>query len=1391
MASSSLSDPDLLLSSTADDRDGVALLSAYVPSLALADLAFGREREAQAMRAGLILADLQHSTRLVADLTHQGPQGLDTLQRALRAWSEGCVRVIQAAGGVVYQFAGDSILACFPQALDEPDDALARRLAMAAQRLAAFAETTRVVETPSGPLELRCKLGVSMGELHRLIVGVADLWLHPLLVGEPVAAAVRAEKRASGGEIVVDIAVARHLPPELVQRRLDDVAFLTLAPPAPAPSTRRETPAHAGLAPRLLHPFLARRLTHERDELIAELRGVTCVFFRFELEGAPGPLTERLPELRAVYELAQRESLRFGGFLAQTDFTDKGNVLFVVFGAPSAVEHQELMATRFAWAMVQGAESLPGVRDLRVGVSTGPAYCGIIGGGGRRGYTTLGEVAHVAARLMTLSEGGVLVDAATARTISQDFAVGEPTARSLKGIDHPVLTVPVLSALSGERARVVPELVGRQGARSLLRRALGAALSGGGAATLLVGEAGVGKSSLSEALAAEARGRGVHVVEGACYTYEQRTPFFPWRELMLRLLELPPTLPIDERISRLEAEVRQVAPDDPGAGSLLIELMGWESEAPRARALDARGRRQRLSALVVQLIAGRAARGPLLLWLEDVHWADRASLELVEHVAARLDALPVAMLITARPGEADERLSGASGVRRCELGQLAEDEARALTRKLLALPEPRVALETRILSRAQGNPFFIQSIVFGLRETYGDSLADIPERADDIALPHSVQEVLLSRLDRLGEAERALLKGGSVIGRVFAVDAVRVIWRESLDGDVVDEALRRLNAAALVSIESRAPLFAAFQHVLIRDVCYNTLLPGVRQAMHRRFVLYLEEALGQGARGASALLAYHSVEGDDPERGLRYTLMAARDARDQYANDDAISHYRRALTLVDEAERSAAERAATRHTVGVELAEVLVSAGKYDEAVALLLAGQAAAQSDQARAEIQEGLGRAYQERGDSHLAIDALEASLGLYGRRAPRSLLSLVPLTLLLALTFFLGRDPEGGASASRGPSRKQLTTLVSLIRIYYFLDIAKLVWATFAALNLGRKAALLPELSQAYTYYGTVLSGAGLLKGAERACAHGLDLARRGHDAVAEGIALSRLGTRHTFANQLDEAIALHREARKVFNRVGEQWETQTGLMLQATSHYLKGEFARALPIFDEMGELARSLHAIRHQAWRLSWSPMCRYLLGITAAKEALEELEEAHRLSESLADLANQCAALNHQANIVVLEQDAEGAAKAAIRAFRCVWRYHVLVPFLQIGLIDAGEAALYALSHGAKGVAGWRLRAVVILCGLKAMALGQVYPYLRGPALRLRARWVQWRVSPEAAASAYDRALEALRAQPNTYELAVTLQAAAEASTGARREALEAELAQVRSGLGLSARRAA
>lgn len=1356
--------------------EGLHLLS-YVPRLALYDLAEGRLNPPPRMRAGLVIADLEHSTRFVVALSSAGPEGIDAMQALLRAWAEALIRALHAAGGEVYQFAGDSILACFAQSEGEDDAALAARVAEAARAMQRGALALRQVSVGGVTVELRCKLGAALGDVNRLILGREDLWMHPLLVGEALTAAVRAEKRGRGGEVLVHDSLARHLPAEqLGDVREDCRVLLKLEGPPPErtlPPLDLDDHSLAPLAGRLLHPFLLKRLGQHAEAFFAELRDVTCVFIRFEL-GA-GPL-EQLGPLRAFYERVQTESLRFGGMLSQTDFTDKGNVLFVVFGAPLATERQALMATRFAWALVQSLQDNPPIQGLSVGIATGPAYCGNLGGAGRTGYTTLGEVAHIAARLMALGGVGVRLDGNSARAAQRDFRLAGMGEETLKGLDRRVAVHALEGPLHGARDATQAVLVGREAELQAAQEALVQARGGRGRPLMLVGEAGIGKSTLSLHIVQEARTQGFDLAVGASFSFEGFTPYFPWRMLLAELLGDQPTLSVEERQNLLRDALAAVGT----APRLVPGLLGLsEHPDPEVAGLDARAWRQLLADEVVGLLAARAAEGPLLLFFEDVHWADQASLDLLDGVCWRLGELPVLVLLTARPSPTAERLGSLTGLRRIDLNQLPPQAALALLRAHVRFNPPRPDLEARILERGQGNPLFIESTVKGLLHDYamapGSQDVRIPDELSAVMLPDSVQELVLARVDRLDEDDRALLKAASVIGRVFSLSDLQPLLPARLSPEGALAAMERLQSLGLALMESLHPPTGAFKHAVIRDVVYHTLLIGARRGLHLALAQHLERQAGAETRDIAPLLAYHFLHGDDTATGLRYTLQAARNARRQAAYSDASHHYLRAEDTLGErdptdgalAEGSGApgsdpgaaqeERATRLHEVRVEHAEVLAASGRYGEAVELLSRSMDAATTDTRRAEVYEGLGRVYTELGESERAIEALESSLQLYGRAAPSNLLTLGLSTLVSVLAFFLGRDPGPGQVRARHRDLKQLTTLVSLIRIYYFLNIAKLVWSTFTALRLGRRVGADAELSQAYTYYGTVLSGGGLLNPARQACEHGLQLARRGGSALAEGIALSRLGTQATFANALDRAIDLHRQANGVLRRIGEVWELQTGLMLWATSHFLRGEVSRALPLFDEMGDLSLELNARRHHAWRLSWAPYCRFLLGQTPGERVLVELEEAHTISASLYDLANQCAALNHQANVAVRMADPERAAQAALRAFRCVWGYHVLVPFLQIGLVDSAEAALYALEQGARSVPAWRLRWIVRLGVLKARALGVIYPALDGPARRMGACWVAWRLGPKAAAPRFERALERLAQGPNRLDYGIAL----------------------------------
>jgi hypothetical protein len=241
-----------------------------------------------------------------------------------------------------------------------------------------------------------------------------------------------------------------------------------------------------------------------------------------------------------------------------------------------------------------------------------------------------------------------------------------------------------------------------------------------------------------------------------------------------------------------------------------------------------------------------------------------------------------------------------------------------------------------------------------------------------------------------------------------------------------------------------------------------------------------------------------------------------------------------------------------------------------------------------------------------------------------------------------------------------------------------------------------------------------------------------------------------------------------------------------MILATSHFLAGRFEQAQQSFREMGQLGLELNALMHQGWAHAWVPMCRYLRGEEDAEQTCIQLEKGLEISLQVNDLANQCAALNHLANVLVREHRPEEAAQVSVRAFDTVWRYQVLVPFLQIGLVDAAEAALFALEQGATSVPRAKLLRIVRLGTLKAWALARIYRYMRGPALRIRARARRLHKGPAAAEPLFLRAISLLEQSPNRWELGVACFDAAVALPH-RREPLLARAREIFTAIGAQA----
>ncbi|MBN9684607.1 MULTISPECIES: AAA family ATPase [unclassified Corallococcus] len=1358
----------------------VAMLAPYMPAAILARLG-SQDADAlprtEGVRGAILLLDIAGFTPIVVGLSGAGPRGIDALQRLLTNYYTEMIDVVRDHGGDIYQFAGDSILACFEAAPGEADADVVQRAAVCAlhvqRRLARFAR----LELLGQRFGVSSRIGIGFGEATRIVMGATGLWMHPALVGEPLAQAVGAEKQATVSEVVLSSRAWAALPESARKGEPREGGNHRLALDAPVESVKRPLPAPTGGAELvgrcalLLHPVLFTKITTAHQEFAGDFRDVTCFFVRFthaQSDTDPDAFTH---DLNAYYEYVQRESAHHGGVLLMTDFTDKGNVLYVLFGAPTAQQNKEVLACRLACKLLKAREQFPFLDELQIGIATGHAYCGDMGSPTRKGYSALGEVVNMAARLMTHGgrQDGVHLCANTqARSQQGGFATEFVEDAKLKGVSR---SVPVYRLLGETRRGLFikgrGDIIGRSRELNVLHEALNASFAGQGRVSVVSGEAGIGKSRLGARVLEDAEEGGARSLYGVCYSYEAFTPFFPWKEVLLQAFGLHDSDDTEAQLGRLRQGLDGLEDVGPEWIPVVAGILGIALEETSATSgMDARRKQQKVFQIVFLLLEKLSRAQPLLLFFEDLHWADYISLDLLQYLAVRVGSHRIMVLATMRPGDQLRGLRDLPEFLPVDLSSLDDEDTRALLRVHLRLTPPDVALEDRLLAKVQGNPFFIESIVEGLAEQGylgpvepGSQRMELKRGLQDLLLPDSIQDVVLSRIDLLSETEKLVVKVASVIGRIFTLDAVAALV-PTLGHTVLREAMDTLQRLGLILLETEEPYTCLFKHIVIRDVAYNTLLVSAREDLHRRLARYLEARANDNLAASAGLLAFHFLAGNVEDKGLEYTLMAARSARAQYANDDALYHYNRGLELLGTVVPVDPEVTLLQtRRVMQELAETLLQAGHYTNAILMFEQCLVDEEEPPRQAQLHLGLGRAHQEKGESALATQHLEKSLVLRGRSLPgnlatlglRTLANLLLRGLASLLPFILRPLP----AAKLGNYLQQLSTLNSLIRIYYFADITKLTWATLVSTNMAERSRSDYAMSLARGYYGTLLFGAGLLGRARYHCEKALEYARRSKDPVAEGLALSRLGIQAFFANELERARAFQEEAVSTLRQVGERWERQTSLMMQATGEFLHSRFRPAVALYEQMGTIGVELNALMHQGWAHSWAPMCRYLMGEGDVGELCAELEQGLRISEEVADLANQCASLNHLANVTVREHQVEEAALVAVRCFKSIWSYQVLVPFLQVGLVDAAEAALFALEEGATVVPRKKLLKIVRLSCIKARVIARLYPYLKGPALRVTARSLALRKGPKAAEPVFLEAISVLEKSPNRWETGV------------------------------------
>ncbi|MCP4360311.1 MAG: AAA family ATPase [Chloroflexi bacterium] len=903
-------------------------LSAYMPltlvNRVLADgLPLPGEPRLQA--AAALFSDISGFTGMSEELASDGPRGAEELNRVLLTTFTAMIDVIHALGGSVSHFYGDAMSVYFP---DEDGRAAQRALACAQlmQRLMLTSFDRVVTNRPSDKdpfFQLTIKIGVGYGTCQELLVGDAASNLEFVLTGTAVDEAAAAEKGAKSGQVMASHAV-------LTQAGLEAEADFTLFNPSQFETPVQWPPLNlaeydpiaqtrlADVAPAFIHPALGRRLLAGSADSLAEHRPVTSLFVQFAFVGDDDPSSAIETavmgrQLHDYYNWACGVVARFGqenGRVNRVLTGDKGNQLHIMFGAPVAPDAPE-QAIRCA--LVLQREKPDFIAAQKIGLAAGKVFAAPVGSAMRCEYTVVGDVVNLSARLMQICPDGLIyTNRAAAERARQWLSFEQRPPVQVKGKQIAVtpfvptgerLTTTQLRSYVGRWQR---PLVGRDEERTALMGVMNQALAGRGQALALSGPTGVGKSRLMAVgiehwLAYEGLG-----LLGVCYQHTADMPFSPWRAVWQAFFGLAPGMSLRSQVTAVMNQTLDLLPDcgdDLGLWAAALNLP--IPQAASLANLTAEARQARLFALVRRCFVARSVRQPLLILLEGLHWADQASLTLLDELSGHLAEVAMIICIAYRP-DTDLALSLLDNpiCTQIEIAELSPLEARQLLLDLVGASELPPAVEQHLGLRDRDgrdspvNPLFLEEAV-RVMESAGVLQHNGRMRVNEtllgqVQVPDTIHGLLLARLDKLPVVERDLLQVASVIGRQFAAEPLTVLSSEPSQRLIV-EMLDDLTEVEMTRLVTADPDWIfLFQHAMTHEVAYESLPFARRQMLHALIADWLLEESGENIRSLHAVLAYHFGRAGNDKKGLEYALKAAHDARDIFANREAIDLYTQA-----------------------------------------------------------------------------------------------------------------------------------------------------------------------------------------------------------------------------------------------------------------------------------------------------------------------------------------------------------------------------------------------------------------------------------------------------------------------------------------------------------------
>ena len=667
---------------------------------------------------------------------------------------------------------------------------------------------------------------------------------------------------------------------------------------------------------------LTEKILSQRDRIEGERKQATVMFC--DMEGFTSisemlGIEEAYSIMDRVYEILIHKVHDYEGTVNEMT----GDGIMALFGAPIAIEdapqrairsslsiHREI--AKFNDEVKKEKKHIPPIR-MRIGIHTGPVVVGTLGNDLRVEFKAVGDTVNIASRMEGLADPGTTYITGDTFKLSEGFfrfeALGERKIKGRKGL---VKTYRVIAA-STRRSRFdvsaekgLTPFVGRERELELLLDGLERAKSGSGQAISIVAEAGVGKSRLLYEFRKKVANEDLTLLEGKCLSFSRGVGYHPIIDILRSNFDVQDGDPDAEIRHKVTRGLKILKADEVTTLPYILELLAVKNSGIDTMPMSPEMRKDKIIGALRRIVLSGSDIRPLIMAFEDLHWMDKSS---EDHLKDLLESIPgarVLLIFTYRP-EFVHTWGAKSYHSQINLNRLSNRESLNMVNSLLETEEIDQDLKALILEKTEGVPFFIEEFVNSLKELKiikkRDNQYHIPEDTRDVAIPSTIQDVIMARVDGLPERAKELLQTGSAIEREFSHEMIKGVM--GLPEEELLSNLSILRDAELLYERGIYPQSTyIFKHALTREVVYDSILAQKRKMLHERIGFYLEEIAGENIAEHWGLLAKHFLQAQNCQKAADYSRLEAKKAQKAASYLDAIEHANVCIRCLEQLQES-------------------------------------------------------------------------------------------------------------------------------------------------------------------------------------------------------------------------------------------------------------------------------------------------------------------------------------------------------------------------------------------------------------------------------------------------------------------------------------------------------